>query len=549
MNTSKPDSNLEGALAAPGRRNFLKKASLLIAGTRAVSILPFTVASSRAAAAARAAIAETGAGKVRGATVDGIHVFKGIPYGGTTAGKNRFLPPTKPAKWTGVRDALEWGHIAPQPWSAGRIDYVRLIGWLNQPGGQSEDCLVANVWTPGVKGKLPVLVSFHGGGFINGSSGAQGYHGEGLAKFGNVVVVTMNHRLGCLGYLHLGDLGTPSEFAKSGTVGMLDCVQSLEWVRDNIENFGGDPGNVMIFGQSGGGAKVATLLSMPSAKGLFHRAAIQSGSALRLTPREAATRSAERMLAQIGIDKSRVLELQDIPMEMMVSAQAVLGAQTPPVGFAPVVDGSVIPRHPWDPTAPEISADIPIIVSTTLDDAALGRTDFSLDEAGLQAQVKTLAGKDTDRVIRAYRRAYPNANPFLLLCRMLTDRGGRRSAITLAERKAAQHKAPAYMYRLDWPSPGYGGKFGAVHGIDVALSFHLTGDAFTGNSPEVHALADKFCSAWVAFAKTGNPSVPALPEWPPYTPEVRATMIFDGACRVENDPARELRMLWEEVKA
>lgn len=493
-------------------------------------------------------VAQTATGRVRGVTVDGIHTFKGIPYGGNTGGKRRFLPPTKPSAWSGVRDALDWGHIAPQPVSAGRIDYVRLIGWLDQPGGQSEDCLVLNVWTPNMKGKLPVLVSFHGGGFTSGSSGARGFHGQGLAKFGNAVVVTINHRLGCLGYLHLADVGTPPEFATSGTVGMQDCVQSLAWVRDNIASFGGDPGSVMIFGQSGGGAKVTALLSMPSAKGLFHRAAIQSGSALRLTPRENAARSAERMLAQIGIDKSRVLELQDVPMEMMVAAQAALGSQTPPVGFAPAVDGTVIPRHPWDPTAPEVSADVPIIVSTTLDDAALARTDFSLDEAGLQAQVKTLAPNNVEGVIRAYRNAYPKANPFLLLCRMLTDRGGRRAAIAMAERKAALKKAPAYLYRLDWPSPAMGGKFGAVHGIDVALSFHLI-DEFTGTGPEARALADKLAGAWVAFAKTGNPNIPSLPQWPAYSAENRATMILDSTCRVENDPERELLKLWQAAGA
>jgi len=559
MVTRKSNSNRAATPDPPGRRQFLKQASLLVAGAQASAILPLASASSHAATSPQngkasskgLVVAETTYGKVRGATVDGIKVFKGIPYGGTAAGKNRFMPPTKPAAWTGVRDALEWGHIAPQTIAAGRIDYVNLIHWMNQPGGQGEDCLVLNVWTPAIKdgGKRPVLVSLHGGGFATGSGGAPGYNGQPLAQYANVVVVTINHRLGCLGYLHLADLGAPPEFASSGVAGMLDCVAALEWVRDNIENFGGNPGNVMIFGQSGGGAKTSTLLAMPSAKGLFHRAAVQSGSALRLTPRESAAKSAERMLAQIGLTKKRITELQDVPFEMMIAAQAVLGAQTPPAGFAPVVDGSVIPRNPFDPTAPEVSADIPVIIGTTLDDAALGLTNFELDEAGLKSILTTMVKDNADRVLSAYRKAYPHASPFLIQARILTDRGGRRNASTMAERKAAMKRAPAYLYRFDFPSPGFGGKFGAVHGIDVGLSFHNFGDQMTGTSPEMRALADKFASMWVAFAKTGNPNIPGLPEWLAYTPETRPTMIFDQACRVENDPLRELRLLWDEIMA
>jgi para-nitrobenzyl esterase len=535
------------------RRRFLKQASLALAGAPAGVLLSLDSRRARAGPSPEKAesIADTRAGRVRGRTVEGIHVFKGIPYGASTAGKSRFLPPTPPERWSGVRDALDWGHVAPQPYPAGRIDYVRLIRWTEQPGGQSEDCLVLNVFTPGLKdgGKRPVMVSFHGGGFVTGSSGAAGYDGAPLARFGNVVVVTINHRLGSLGYLHLADLGAPPAFARSGVAGMLDCVAALEWVRDNIEAFGGDPGNVMIFGQSGGGAKVCALMAMPSAKGLFHRAAIQSGSALRLTPRETATRAAEKMIAQIGLDKSRLGELQDVPFEMMIAAQVTLSAQTPPTGFSPVIDGTVLPRHPFEPGAPEISADVPVIVSTTLDDAALGRTDFGLDEAGLLAEVKTLAGDSAERILTAYRRSYPNVAPFLLLCRMLTDRSGRRSAVTLAERKAAQGRAPAYMYLFAWPSPAYDGKFGAVHGIDVGLAFHqAASQGITGGGPEARVLADQLASAWVAFARTGNPNAKGLPEWPAYTAESRATMVFDSKTRVEKDPGGELRLLWSEVR-
>ena len=239
-------------------------------------------------------------------------------------------------------------------------------------------------------------------------------------------------------------------------------------------------------------------------------------------------------------------ELQDVPVEMMISAQGAMLAQNPPATFGPVVDGSVLPRHPFDPAAPEISADIPVIVSTTLDDAALGRTDFSLDEAGLKEHVKELAGSKADRVLAAYRRVDPHVSPFLLLCRMLTDRGGRRSAITLGERKAAQHSAQVYLYMFSWPSPGYGGKFGAVHGTDVPLVFHnVHAQGITGTGPDAQMLADRLGGAWVAFAKTGNPNNPSIPEWPAFTHEKRATMIFDHNTRVENNPRGELIALWE----
>jgi para-nitrobenzyl esterase len=549
----------EGGVSEPGRRSFLKQASMLIAGTRAAAVLPF-VPGAVGAETGRAPtvspsvsdlVVETTAGKVRGASVDGINVFKGIPYGGTTAGKNRFMPPTKAAPWTGVRDALEWGHIAPQSVASGRIDYVRLIHWMDQPGGQGEDCLVLNVWTPAIKdgAKRPVMVSLHGGGFTSGSGAAPGYNGHPLAKYGNVVVVTINHRLGCLGYLNLADLGAPPEFAQSGVAGMLDCVAALEWVRDNIENFGGDPGNVMVFGQSGGGAKTSTLLAMPSAKGLFHRAAVQSGSVLRLASREAATKSAQRMLDQIGLSRKRVAELQDVPFEMLVAAQAAIGGAGPGGGYGPIVDGNVIPRNPFDPTAPEISADIPIIISTTLDDAALALTNFDLDEAGLKSMLKTMAGENADRVLSAYRKAYPNASPFLVQARMMTDRGFRKNAVTQAERKAALHRAPAYLYLWTWPSPGMGGKFGAVHGIDVGLAFHNYGDEFTGNTAESRLMADRLAGAWVAFARTGNPNHPGIPKWPAYGAEKRETMIFDKDCRVENDPLRELMAVWEDARS
>ena len=231
-------------------------------------------------------------------------------------------------------------------------------------------------------------------------------------------------------------------------------------MRDNIENFGGDPNSVMIFGQSGGGSKVCTLLTMPAAKGLFHRAIIESGSALRLTTKENSARTAERMLDTVGLTKERAAELQDLPVEQLVSAQLMLSAQRPPAGFGPVMDGDVLPQHPFDPSASPLSANIPIIVGSTTEDSALNRTDFALDDAGLRATVKGLVGEgNVDKVVSVYRQAYPDASPFKLEVRILTDHGGRKSAITLAERKFAQHAAPVYMYVFAWPSPAFGGRY------------------------------------------------------------------------------------------
>jgi para-nitrobenzyl esterase len=360
--------------------------------------------------------------------------------------------------------------------------------------------------------------------------------------------VTVNHRLGVLGCLDLADLGAPSDFARSSIVGMLDLVAALEWVRDNIERFGGDPGNVTIFGQSGGGAKTTVLLAMPAAQGLFHRAGVQSGSALRMAERKGATRSAESLLQHLGLERSRVGELQELPFEKLIAAQSAIAIQDRRNAFWPVVDGSALPRHPFDPGAPEISADIPMIIGTTLDDAGM-RVGPELDEAGLRSWVERRFGERAEKILAAYRSFYPDTRPNLIQARILTDLGGRRSASTQAARKAALGRAPAYLYLFTFPSPALGGRLGAVHGVDVGMTFNNARGAMAGGTPAAHALAARFSGAWIAFARTGNPNHPGIPEWPAYSPDTRPTMIFDEQIEMRSDPLHELRLLWEETPA
>jgi para-nitrobenzyl esterase len=344
---------------------------------------------------------------------------------------------------------------------------------------------------------------------------------------------------------------------------MLDLVQGLQWVHDNIANFGGDPGKVMIFGESGGGAKVCSLLTMPAAKGLFHRAAIQSGASLRATSREAADRTARTLMSELGISPDRVGELQNVPVSRLLSAMADMskrpaaGPPGAPSGFAfgPVVDGKILPTHPFDPVASPMSATIPILVGCTMHEQSfmvLGRDDdaFNMDEAGLRKRITALAGEaKAARVIDTYKKAYPGKSPSEIYFLASTDRGMRLNAIRLAERKYAQGKAPVYMYLFAWRTPALGGTMGAPHTVEIPFVFDNTDipKVMTAGGPEVKALAAKTSEAWIQFARNGNPNHKGLPNWPAYTPAERATMVFDNVCKLVNDPGSEERKLWESL--
>ncbi len=496
-------------------------------------------------------IVETTSGKVRGTTSNTISGFKGIPYGASTGGRNRFRPPVKPESWAGVRETLTYGSICPQP-ERGPSLLSTAIGEA-RPEPENEDCLYLNIWTPGVNDehKRPVLFWCHGGGFTMGSGSGGFYHGRNLARRGDAVIVTVNHRLGPLGYCYLGELAA-EEYAASGNVGMLDLVAALEWVRDNIAAFGGDPGNVTIFGESGGGAKVSVLMAMPTAAGLFHRAIVQSGPGVNMTPRERGTRNAEKLLKELGVSARETERLSSLPVAQIFEANARINSN-PLQGWAPVVDGQVLPHHPFDPVAPAISANVPLMIGTNKDEATLfllpDPAVRTLDEAGLSARVREFVGDKAADLIAAYRRADPQGSPRDLFLALASDRMMRVNSIKLAERKYAQGAAPVFMYLFTWETPALDGQLKSCHALEIPFVFdNLTrSGGFIGNGPECVSIAENMSEAWLAFARDGVPGYHKLPTWPAYTPETRATMIFDTTCRVTNDPGGDLRRAWQEM--
>jgi para-nitrobenzyl esterase len=559
-----------------GRRSLLTGAAGL-AGVTAAGVLT-TGCSTQSAGGAGAlpttilatdsTAADTTAGKVRGFSRNGIHTFKGIPYAGTTEGAARFLPPTEPQPWTGIRTAMWYGPTCPQGPRTGwqNDENAFLFEWNDgQPG---EDCLRANVWTPGLKDgkKRPVMVWLHGGGWTAGSGQEQpAYNGESLSRRGDVVVVSLNHRLNMLGYLNLAAYG--EKYASSVSVGVLDLVAALEWVRDNIANFGGDPGNVLIFGQSGGGGKVSTLMSMPMAKGLFHKAVVESGSTLRLGDPELAAKLAAAVIAELGLNKSSIDKIQAMPYARLLEAQTAAmkklqpnppaggpGMPTPRgaaprLGFSPVVDGKVVTRHPFDPDAPDVSANVPMIIGTVLNEQSPSMSNAALESMSEDEMKKRAAERYGDKagtVVEAYRKAYPSVKPVELLSRMFSV---RTNAVTQADRKAARGAAPAYLYLFAWQTPLLDGRPRAFHCSEIPFVFYNTDVSAmaTGGGAEARALAAKVSDAWINFARKGDPNHGGLPQWPVYNAQQGPVMVFDKTCEVKSDPDRELRKVVAEA--
>jgi para-nitrobenzyl esterase len=534
----KTHTSLQSQDGAPSRRKILGQ-GIALAGV---------LAAPRVFAAGEAPVVETSGGKVRGVTVDDVSTFKGIPYGASTAGPARFLPPQKTKPWTGVLDAFDYG---PRAWQF-RATPAAVQNNNQRTQAESEDCLVLNVWTAAARGnqKRPVLVWFHGGGFSYGSGAGAQIDGSNLARRHELVVVTVNHRLNIFGYLDLAEMGGP-RFAESGNAGVLDLVLSLEWIRDNIERFGGNPDNITIAGQSGGGMKVSTLMAMPPAKGLFHRAIAQSGSMVRALTREDALRTARDVMAHFDLKSNQWDELQKIAPERLIAAvKAIskpgggLGARLPQI-LRPVVDGRSLPSHPFDPKAPDLSANVPMLIGSVREEAGdIYITEPNMDETRMRRHVQDVAADKADELIGMARKAHPGARPIDLYVAVASE-SFRLEGITQAERKAAQGKAPAYEYLFTWPDQVRK----AFHTIEIPFAFdnaHLVKRASNG-SPEVERLAKLTSDAWTAFARSGNPNHSGLPVWPAYDARDRQTMIFDTECRIASDPTREDRLAFKAI--
>lgn len=500
-------------------------------------------------AAGEAPVAATRAGKIRGYVDNGVFAFKGVPFGADTA-RRRFQRPVPPATWTGVRDAVEFGATAPQPRGGGGgffpPDEAKTMG---------EDCLTLSVWTPGLRdaAKRPVLVWFHPGAYSSMTSNTSAFDGVRLCRRGNVVVVTVNHRLNLFGYLYLSEFGGP-EFADSGNAGMLDLVLALEWVRDNIGEFGGDAKNVTIFGQSGGGAKCATLMAMPAARGLFHRVWTMSGQQITASRPATARKTASEFLAALQVPPDRVSDLLGLPMEQLMKGRR------PGAYFGPVKDGRSLPRDPFDPDAAPLSADIPMVLGNTHDETRglIGGSDPSLFELTwetlqpkLEANSPFMGDLDRAKVIAEYRRIYPRYSASDVFFAATTASRSWRGQVIEADRRAAQAAAASHtwVYQFDWCTPVQGGRLKAPHGLDIPMVFDNVGlvPQMTGTSPEAQAVADQVSETLLAFARTGNPNNRHIPHWPTYDLSRRTTMVFDRAARPVDDPRGDERRMFEKV--
>jgi para-nitrobenzyl esterase len=529
---------------ATDRRSFLRLSAGVLAGA-ALAPRAFAIPDRVSPTVA------TTYGAVRGLTEEAVHAFLGVRYGAPPVGALRFQPPQKPTPFTGVVDAIRYGHSAMQLASGGSaVSYPGDIGpALGQVFGsredvlrQGEDCLTLNIWTRGLgDGKdRPVLVWFHGGGFNYGSGSWPAYNGHNLARNHDVVVVTVNHRLNVFGYLDLGALGG-ERYASSGNAGHLDLVASLEWVRDNIAAFGGNPENVTIFGQSGGGAKVCNLMATPAAKGLFHKASVQSGSALQSGDRERSAQTAEALLKELGIAPSRLEHLHELPAEQLLAAAARVSGR-----WGPILDESVIAHHPFEPAASPLAANVPVMVGCTQDEQTLYNVGYEwwrdLDEAELERRIAEMPGERSELLLAAFRKLRPDQPPRYLYTDVTSARvfGG---AVALAERKSVQ-TPPVFLWVFRWGAPVEGGMLRAPHTMEIPFVFDNVdrGPILLGTSKEAQRLGELASAAWVAFARTGNPSTSEL-SWPAYDTTSRATMVFDTESRAIDDyqsPVREI---------
>jgi para-nitrobenzyl esterase len=505
------------------------------------------------------AIADTVYGKVQGFLCNDVYQFRGIPYGADTGGKNRFMPPQRPEPWNNVFPAVWWGNSAPQILDN---QFSRPFGSFSDHWNYdtvSEDCLRLNVWTKGLADgrKRPVIVWLHGGGYSAGNGIEQdGYKGENLSKKGDVVFVSINHRLNSIGFSDLSGVGG-SKYADSGNVGALDMIAALEWIKENIVNFGGDPGNVTIIGQSGGGAKVCTVAAMPKSKGLIHKAVPLSGSTTQAMDQSVSQKLGEYILREAGLNPSEIDKLQEMPWrEYILLANRASQKYTQEIGlfgarggFGPVADGRNIPKGVFFSDNNGVSSDVPMMICSTFHERSIGRLEPELEnisESDAKEYLKTGTGRGgygdkASEIYDAYARAFPGSKPIEILNLASANRKG---VVDTATAKSNQ-KAPVYVAWFGWEPPLFNNRMRAFHCIDICFWFYNTDLMLThtGGGARPRKLSDKMSNALLQFMKTGNPNGGGLPEWTSFTVEKGEVMILGDQCEVKNDPDREARNL------
>ena len=531
----------------PDRRRTLA----LMAGTAALTIAGLSPRSLRAAVADP--VVETAYGRVKGYLERDVHHFLGVRYGASTEGRNRFVPPQKPQPWAGVQDALVFGNSASQrnPDQTG----------APAPGpAESEDCLFLNVFTrsPSKSARRPVMVWLHGGAFSSGSAALPDFHGGNLVRRGDVVVVGINHRLNGFGYTHLAEFGGP-ELAASGNAGMLDIIFALEWVRDNIEHFGGDPARVTIFGESGGGQKVSTLLNSPLAKGLFSRAIIESGPALEVIAKADAASTAELFVRELGLTSKNFSNIYSLPTQQLLRAYFTTLAKKGGIvaglikDFGPVVDGHFLLDQPFSAGTLAIADNVPVMLGWNRTEMTLfaqgDPAAFTLNEEQMKERVSKIHGNEAgDRIVKTYRGKYPGLTPSHLYFLIWSDYPTMVFCNHIAERRAARNRAPTWLYRFDWETPVMGGKLMSPHTLEIPFAFDniAATPALTGNGADAFALAAKMSGTWSHFAETGDPNgaTGGLPNWMPYTTDSRTTMLISNESKMAQDPQKVERLLF-----
>lgn len=551
------------------RRNFFQTMGAGAAGLGLSSALPLTSYAAPTGAETAdddqvlfigddIAIADTAYGKVKGFILRDIYQFRGIPYGADTGGKNRFMPPQKPEPWDDIRPAVWWGNSAPQIMDNRYANVYSSFADHWNYDDVSEDCLKLNVWTPAIDDKKrPVMVWFHGGGFTNGNGIEQdGYMGENLARKGDVVFVSINHRLGPIGFSDLSGIGG-EKYKHSGNVGALDMVAALEWVKENIASFGGDPDNVTIMGQSGGGAKVCTLAAMPAAWGLIHKVVPLSGSTIEAMDQEMSRKLGEYVLKEAGLKPSEIDKLQDLPWKeyLLIANRATEKlrqdidiSQFRRFGFAPVADGIHIPKEEFYSDPSGVSSDVPMMICSTFHEWGMARTNPELEKITADEAKEMLKerlgfrsglGDKAPAVYDAYAKAFPDAKPIEIMTLVASN---RKAVVETATAKSNQ-KAPVYVAWFGWEPPLFDNRMRAFHCLDICFWFYNTDLMLThtGGGARPRKLSEKMSDALLSFMRTGDPNCNALPQWPEFTIENGETMILNDVCEVKNDPDREGR--------